>query len=349
MLMTFYEEHPFAQYIRILGKGKKGVRPLTQQEAYKAMSMIMADEVEPAQLGAFMMLMRVKEETREELAGFIQAARHFFKQQPIDGVTVDLDWSSYAGKRRHLPWFILSTLLLAENNIKVFMHGTKGHTNNRLYTQDVLSFLGIESAKSFEQAAQQIKDVHFSYLPLEYLCPKLHDIIELRPLMGLRSPVHTLVRMLNPFNAPYVMQGIFHPSYRPVHQEAALLLNQPHLAVMKGEGGEIERNPDIECLVQSVHKGQLSDEVWPPLFKKRHTKEEELKPQYLSALWQGEFKNEYAEATVIGTAAIALRLIGKAATINEADNLARQMWKNRPKEKYGLSLSISKVGRVSLA
>ncbi len=55
---TFYKEHPFAQYIRILGNGKKGVRPLTQEEAYSAMKMIMADEVEPAQLGAFMMLMR---------------------------------------------------------------------------------------------------------------------------------------------------------------------------------------------------------------------------------------------------------------------------------------------------
>jgi len=61
--------------VRILGKGKKGSRPLTQEEAYSAMRMIMADEVEPTQLGAFMMLMRVKEETREELAGFLQAAR----------------------------------------------------------------------------------------------------------------------------------------------------------------------------------------------------------------------------------------------------------------------------------
>jgi len=55
---TFYEEHPFAQYVRILGKGKKGSRPLTQEEAYSAMRMIMADEVEPTQLGAFMMLAR---------------------------------------------------------------------------------------------------------------------------------------------------------------------------------------------------------------------------------------------------------------------------------------------------
>ena len=70
--------------------------------------------------------------------------------------------------------------------------------------------------------------------------------------------MHTLVRLLNPFNAQYSIQGIFHPSYRAVHQEAAALLKQPHMAVLKGEGGETERNPDMDCLVQSVHEGELS-------------------------------------------------------------------------------------------
>jgi anthranilate phosphoribosyltransferase len=337
---TFYEEHTFAQYIRILGKGKNGARPLTQEEAYQAMRMIMAGEVEPVQLGAFMMLMRVKEETREELAGFIQAARDSF-QLPTGMITVDLDWSSYAGKRRHLPWFILSTLLLAENGIKVFMHGTRGHTNGRIYTQDILAYLGLEYAKSFEQAAAQIQQHNFSYLPLEYLCPKLHEMIELRPLMGLRSPVHTLARMLNPFDAPYMMQGIFHPGYRPVHQEAALLLNQPHLAVIKGEGGEIERDPDIECLVQSVHQGELIDETWPPLFQQRHIKEEVMEPERLAALWRGELEDEYGQGAVIGTTAIALRLMEKAGSIEEAEKLARQMWSQRPKDKYGAQMALA--------
>ncbi len=324
---TFYEEHPFAQYIRILGKGKKGSRPLTQEESYSAMRMIMANDVEPAQLGAFMMLMRVKEESHEELTGFIRAVREALELPT--GIVVDLDWSSYAGKRRHLPWFILSTLLLAKNGIKVFMHGTRGHTNGRIYTQDILPFLDIECANSFEEAAAQIKRNNFSYLPLEYLCPKLHEIIELRPIMGLRSPVHTLARMLNPFDAPYMMQGVFHPGYSPVHQKAALLLNQPHLAVMKGEGGEIERNPDIECLVQSLHNGELSDEIWPPLFSQRHVKEEVMEPERLSALWRGEIENEYAEGAVISTAAIALKLMGKAASIDDAHDKAQKMWVSR--------------------
>lgn len=332
---TPYPEHPFAEIVRILGKGKKGSRPLTQEEAYRAMKMILADEVLPVQLGAFLMLMRVKEETPEELAGFVQAAWESF-QIDNEGL-VDLDWSTYAGKRRHLPWFLLSALLLAENGITVFMHGASGHSAGRLYTENMLQYLGLNCAHSVEEARQQLQQNQFSYLSLEHFCPKLHEIIELRPILGLRSPVHTLVRLLNPFNAPYSIQGIFHPSYRPVHQLAAALLQQPHMAVLKGEGGETERNPDMDCLVQSVHYGELSDENWPALFTRRHIKPDELHPEHLAKLWQGDIVDEFAIATIIGTTAVALKLLNMADTQQEAHDLAMEYWKARNREKYGRS------------
>ena len=258
---TSYQEHPFAEFVRILGKGKNGSRPLTEEEAYRSMKMILQEETEPVQLGAFLMLMRVKEETPDEVAGFVRATRDSV-QIPANAPKVDLDWSSYAGKRRQLPWFILSTLLLAENGTTVFMHGASGHTNGRIYTRDVLRELGITPCQSIQEACERMKSDRFAYLDIEHLCPRLHDIIELRPLLGLRSPVHTVARSINPFNAPFVMQGIFHPGYRPVHQEAAQLLREANVAVIKGEGGEIERDPDNPCLVQRVHNGELAEEEW---------------------------------------------------------------------------------------
>ena len=113
-------EHPFAPYVRILGKGRHGSRSLTEAEAEQALAMILEGNVDRLQLGAFLMLMRVKEETPAEVAGFVRAARRFLSV-PTD-LRADLDWSSYAGKRRHLPWFLLSALLLAENGVRVFMH-----------------------------------------------------------------------------------------------------------------------------------------------------------------------------------------------------------------------------------
>ncbi len=333
-MTTENTEHPFANFIRILGKGKKGSRPLTQAEAHQAMTMILADEVEDMQLGAFLMLMRVKEETAEELAGFVQAVRDTLPN--IASHTADLDWSSYAGKRRHLPWFLLSSLLLAENGIKVLMHGSASHSEGRLFVQDVLNLFSLPIAQSFQNAEQQLTQQNFAYLSLEQLCPALNKMIHLRPLMGLRSPVHTLVRLINPFNADYSIQGIFHPSYRPVHQEAALLLQQKNMAVLKGEGGETERNPDMECLVQSVRNEQLSDEIWPALFPRRHVKPDHLDPQDLVKMWRGELDNEFAEASIIGTTAVALKLLNKVDTQAHAHKLAENYWQNRSKQYYAI-------------
>jgi len=329
-----YEEHPFAPYIRILGKGKRGSRGLTEEESYDSMRMILRNEIEECQLGAFLMLLRVKEETPEEVAGFVRAIDETLTI-PSNAPTVALTWSSYAGKRRHLPWFILSALLLAENKITIFMHGAEGHTAGRVYTRELLSQFGLSINESFEETCKALNEHHFAYLPLEFMSPIMHRIIQMRPLLGLRSPVHTIARMLNPFKAECELQGIFHPSYRDTHQHAALLLGQKRLSVFKGEGGEIERNPDQKCLVKSVFDGELSEEEWPALFTgPRHLKDETMDPQRMLKVWQGNDSDEYAIASITGTAAIALKLTGHAKNIEEAQALAESMWHEREKQKF---------------
>ena len=323
------EEHPFAVFVRTLGKGRNGSRSLTLEEAQQAMRMILAGQVEPEQLGAFLMLMRVKEESPEELAGFVMAAREALPL-PDKAPAVRVDWSSYAGKRRQLPWFLLSALLLASHGLSVFMHGDGGRDDGRIYTPEALALLGITPAATLREAAEQLRAQHFSFMTLESLNPVLHRLMGMRPILGLRSPVNTVVRMLNPMRAPVMMQGIFNPGYRDLHQLAAQLAGQPHLAVLKGEGGEIERNPDANCLVKYVHDGVLSEEDWPALFGTRHVKDETMDMRRLPALWHGEIDDEYGVATVTGTAAIALRAAGMADSIEAAQTLAAELWQRRP-------------------
>ena len=327
------QEHPFAQYVRILGKGRNGSRALSPDEAFEAFRMIMADQVEPVQLGAFLMLMRVKEESPEEVAAAVRAIRATL-QLPADMPQVDLDWSSYAGKKRQLPWYLLATLLLADNGIRTFIHGASGHTAGRIYTKDVLPALGIRVAHSLEESCRQLERDNFSYLDLEFLHPKLHQIIEMRPLLGLRSPVHTIARMLNPFNAPNMMQGIFHPGYHDTHQEAGKLLGQPRMAVIKGEGGEIERNPDIACLIRLVRDGEMSEEEWPPMFERRHIRSDELDLSHLMQVWDGSREDDYGIGAVIGPVAVTLYMMGRAATREEAEAQANTMWQARNKGRF---------------
>ena len=326
------EEHPFAPFIRILGKGKNGSRSLTVDEAYESMSMLLEDRITAEQLGAFLMLLRVKEESPEEVAGFVKAIRNYLQQDST--AYTDLDWSSYAGKRRHSPWYVLSALLLANNGVRVCMHGAEGHTAGRIYTSEVLKTLGIEVSETLDHARQQIEKDNFCYMPIQTISQRLKDIIELRPYLGLRSPIHTVGRMINPLNAPYSIQAIFHPGYQSVHQQAASIMGEEQIAVFKGEAGEVERNPDTKCTVSYAAEGKTWDEEWPAMFEKRHMKEASLDENRLPPIWRGKDSDEYAEAAIIGTTAIALRLLNKADTPQQALDAAKAMWDKRNKNRY---------------
>lgn len=325
-------EHAFAQYIRTLGRGKRGMRNLTPEEAECAFGMILDGTALPMQIGAFLMLLRVKEETGLELSGFVRAARARL-QVPSAAPAVNLDWSSYAGKRRQLPWFLLSALLLARNGVRVFMHGLNKRADERVYTPEALAALGIAPSASLADAARALDERNFAFCALESFSPQLAELIALRSTLGLRSPVNSLARMLNPFSAPHVMQGIFHPPYKMIHLEAGTLLGIPHLAVLKGEGGEIERNPDVPCEVATLHDGVQSTEAWPAMFALRHVKDETMDVARLPALWRGDLVDEYGEAAVVGTAAVALKLLQRADSIESAQALAQQWWAQRNKNE----------------
>jgi len=331
------EEHPFAQYVRIIGRGPNLSRPLTEDEMYAAATMILNGEVEDLQLGAFLCILRVRTEVPEEGLGFIRAVRDNLTI-PADAPEVDLDWPTYSGKKRQLPWFLLSALLLAQNGVRVCMQGTEGHTPGRLYSSQALEFLGVPAARSLEEAAEHIRATNFAYLPLSVLHPRLQEIIELKSIIGVRSPVNTFARMINPFSAPYEVHTVFHPNYRDVHRETAELLGQPHMAVFKGEGGEAERRPHKPVLVQGIHNGEMVDEEWPPMMDESTVKvDEDMDLGRLKAVWSGEVEDEYATAAITGTVAIVLRLMQRAGTIDEAQAAAKVMWDTRDREKPGLA------------
>ncbi|MBF0265619.1 MAG: glycosyl transferase family protein [Gammaproteobacteria bacterium] len=332
----FNGEHPFAQYVRILGKGKTGSRNLTREESYQAMLMILKGEVEPVQLGALMMLMRHQEESGEELAGFVDAAKEYI-QIPDQMPTIDFDWSSYAGKARRPPWFVLTALLLAENNHTVLMHGSCAHTPGRVYSEQAFEYLGVPIASSLVEAAQHIKESNFAYLPLKNFLPRLEEIMNLKPLLGLRSPVNTFTRLLNPCQSACSIQGIHHPGYKDCHQEASSLLKQPKMCVIKGDSGETEWNPDTNNLVRYVLNGEEVEEQWQALFAKRHVNDKDMSLEKLKNVWSGKVEDEYAYGAVVGTSAISLYTLGKAETHADALELARKYWLNRDKARFSQS------------
>ncbi len=326
----FENEHTFAQFVRILGKGKTGSRNLTRKESEQAMMLILNNEVKEVQLGAFLMLMRYQEESGAELAGFVDACKKFIAP-PQEPLKVDLDWSSYAGKSRQLPWYILSQFILAQNGYKILVHGSAEHTPGRIYTENVLQYLNIEIAQSIEHATQLISKNNYAYLPLKNFLPQLDNILNLKSLLGLRSPINTLTRLLNPGLATCSIQGVHHPNYKNYHQDASLLLKQPRMAVIKGDGGETEWNPNIKNNVHYFINGEATEEEWQPIFKKHRIKNKDLSLSNMVDIWTGNAKDEYAIGAITGTIAICLKTLGKTSNHAQSLKLANDLWSQRDK------------------
>jgi anthranilate phosphoribosyltransferase len=307
MILIAPPEHPFAQFVRILGKGKRGARSMTREEAREAMGMLLDGKVEDTQLGAFLMLLRHKEESAEELAGFAEAIR-----QRLDAprIAVDIDWPTYAGKKRHLPWFLLAIKALAGSGLRVLIHGGGAHTAGRLYSEQLLETLEIPLCGNWEEAGAALDSHNLAFIPLGAWAPQLQRMIDLRNTLGLRSPIHSLARILNPLGARLGLQSIFHPGYQAVHREASQLLGD-HAIVIKGEGGEIEVNPDGTCHLYGTENGANWDEEWPALSALRHVKPESLEPEHLLAFWRGEVEDSYGRLAVLSTLTLALRGLGE--------------------------------------
>ena len=315
-------EHPFAQYVRTLGRGPGRSRALTRDEARAALGMVLRGEADPHQVGAFLMLLRYRGEDADEIAGLVEAARHEFGAGlPAGAAQVALDWPSYgAGRTRGAPWFFLAALALARAGHRILMHGSNEFTRGTPVT-GALSVLGLPVCGSKAEAVQQLDTVNFAYLPLAALCPAFDNLLRLRNLLGLRSPINTAARLLNPFDAPASVDGVFHPPYIALHLNASELLGRNRLVVVKGGGGEAERNPakpmQAHWLDQAAGRGEIELPALP-------IPETEAS---LSDVWRtGEGPGA---AVAQATAALGLLALGKATTAAEADAQARQIWRER--------------------
>ena len=316
-------EHPFAPFVRILGKGKRGARNLTREEAREAMGMLLEGKVEDTQLGAFLMLLRHKEESAEEMAGFTEAVR---ERLTAPAIRVDIDWPTYAGKKRHLPWYLLAAKCLAQNGVRIFMHGGGAHTAGRLYSEQLLDALAIPLCRNWQSVNEALDTGNLAFMPLQDWAPHLQRMIDLRNTLGLRSPIHSLARILNPLGARCGLQSIFHPGYQSVHREASSLLGDNSI-VIKGDGGEVEINPDTLSHLYGTTAGVGWDEEWPALSAQRHVKPASLQPEHLLALWRGEVEDSYPQLALLSTMALALRGLGTPR--EQAFEQAQRFWDNR--------------------
>ena len=160
--------------------------------------------------------------------------------------------------------------------------------------------------------------------------PRLLSLLRLREVLGLRSPVNTALRALNPARARASVRGVFHPPYRELQQDTGAELGEPRLMVLKGGGGEFERNPAKPILLYGLENGNCYEQTIDPLLDENRRLAAPTAAQGdLARLWSGRLDDEFARATILGTAALALVAAVIAPDVAAGEARAAALWSER--------------------
>lgn len=258
-----------SQYIREIGRGKQGARPLTRAQAQDLFGQVLDGSVTDLEIGAFCIAMRIKGETPEEMCGFLDATHARLRRLPASARPVVV-LPSYNGARRLPVLTPLLALLVARAGLPVLIHGTSTEAT-RIAVPEVLGALGI---RALDRPAP-VAPGEVVFLPTDALCPGLKRLLDVRKAVGLRNSAHSLVKLMNPVDGPAVVVGSYtHPEYAESMGAVFAMMGATAL-LLRGTEGEVvadaRRMPRMEGfvrgerrLLQEAVKGTVTDlPDWP--------------------------------------------------------------------------------------
>ncbi|MEO7160676.1 MAG: DNA-binding protein YbiB [Polaromonas sp.] len=239
-----------SHYLKEIGRGKDGARPLTREQAADLLGQVLDGTVSDLEIGGFCIAMRVKGETPEEMAGFMDAMHQRIKLLPASA-TATVVLPSYNGARKLPVLTPLLALLLAREGVSVLVHGTPTE-NKRVFSSEVLAALGIPSLT----AIKKIASGEVAFAPTELLSPALKRLLDVRRLLGLRNPAHSLVKLINPVEGKsLVVSSYTHPEYA-LSMAATFERVKANALLLRGTEGEGVADPRRSPQMQGFIKGQ---------------------------------------------------------------------------------------------
>jgi anthranilate phosphoribosyltransferase len=244
-----------AHYIKDIGRGKEGARSLTREQAADLLGQVLDGGVTDLEVGAFCIAMRIKGESPQEMAGFLDAVHaRMVRIHCAEPVVVI---PSYNGARK-LPGLttLLAALLARESQRRqtdrgqgfaVVVHGCITEAS-RVPTQAVHEAIfgpvlmpnqPSALAKPALSAIDLIVNSTPTFVPTARLSPALQRLLDVRRTVGLRNPAHSLVKLMNPTHRAdaLIVTSYTHPEYLHSMTET-LQLTGSHALLLRGTEGE---------------------------------------------------------------------------------------------------------------
>jgi anthranilate phosphoribosyltransferase len=230
---------------------------LTAAEMREVMGFIMSGSATDAQIAGFLVALRCKGETVDEIAAAVEVMRELASKVPITGDHV-VDTCGTGGDGANT--FNISTtcaFVVAAAGGQVAKHGNRS-VSSSCGSADVLEAAGVNLDLSAEQVVQCVKEIGVGFL----FAPKHHGAmkhtINVRKEMGVRTLFNLLGPLSNPASAPNQLIGVFSKDWVEPLAQVLLKLGSEHVLVVSAEDGLDEISIASATQVAELKDGTVS-------------------------------------------------------------------------------------------
>ena len=300
---------------------------LSQAEAASAFNDMLSGEVTPAQMGAFLMALRVRGETVEEITGAVSAMRAKMLRVSAPADAIDIVGTGGDG---HGSYNVstLASLIVAACGVAVAKHGNRA-ASSKSGSSDVLTALGVRIGLPAEQVAACIRDAGIGFMMAQTHHAAMRHVGAVRSELGARTIFNLLGPLSNPAGVRRQLLGVFSVAWLEPLAQVLRNLGSERVWLVHGADGLDEVTTTGATKVTALEDGQIrSFEITPedaglPRAHLADLKggDADFNAAALRAVLDGA-KNAYRDIAIINAAA-ALIVAGKAKDLKEGAGLAQ--------------------------
>src|SRR5579875_3510832 len=187
---------------------------LTPEDARQAMSVLLEGEASEPLVAAFLVALKMKGETADELAGFARAMRE--RVIPVDAGDEVIDTCGTGGDG-HGTFNIstLAALVMAGAGARVAKHGNRSISNTGAGSAEVMQALGVRFAMTPDEAARAVREIGLAFLFAPNLHPAMKYAQPVRRELKMRTVFNLLGPLANPARAQVQVIGARWPGWEP--------------------------------------------------------------------------------------------------------------------------------------
>ena len=229
---------------------------LTMEEASSVMEEIMDGTATQAQLGAFLVALKLKGETADEVAGLASVMRSRSNRVSLTGPVIDIVGTGGDGSNT----FNISTtaaFVMAGAGLKVAKHGNRA-MSSRCGSADVLEALGVRIELTPDQVRQCVDSVGIGFMFAQAFHPAMKYAAAPRREIGVRTVFNILGPLTNPAGAEYQVIGVPSPELGDKIAAALCRLGIKRALVVHGLNGIDELSISGQSMTWEINDGQVT-------------------------------------------------------------------------------------------